>query len=112
MQHQALLTALLSSLDRTLDPQLSIFSSPPSTLHPPPSTRCTLNPLLSTPKRALTSVLQVFFGKYDMTIHSESIASSAQLWTELRGSVSLIPNSSGGNGAASFGHIMYAQASL
>jgi hypothetical protein len=31
---------------------------------------------------------------------------SPALWTELRESVSLIPNTSGGNGAASFGHIM------
>ena len=50
---------------------------------------------------------QAFFGKFDMSIHSGPLAKgTAAIWTELRESVSLIPNTSGGNGAASFGHIM------
>ena len=55
---------------------------------------------------ALMALRQVFFGKFDMTIHSGTVSSTGALWTELREAVSLIPNSSGGNGAASFGHIM------
>ena len=56
---------------------------------------------------ALMTLRQCFFGKYDMSVHSGNVSQgTAALWAEMRESVTLIANSSGGNGAASFGHIM------
>ena len=50
---------------------------------------------------------QVFFGSFDLEIHtSGGSVDTKAVWSRLRESVTRIPNSSGGNGAASFGHIM------
>lgn len=56
---------------------------------------------------ALMNLRQLFFGFFDMACHmSNSPVNSAELYSKLRQEISLIPNSTGTNGAASFGHLM------
>lgn len=56
---------------------------------------------------ALFNLRQLFFGIFDMTIHTSTPPiNTGELWEKLRYEVSLIPNYKGTNGAASFGHLM------
>lgn len=60
-------------------------------------------------KNALASLRylrQIFFGKFDMTAHTQERIDSKSLWHKLRKEVSLIPSLENTNPAASFGHIM------
>mmetsp|Transcript_10028 Transcript_10028/g.24804 ORF Transcript_10028/g.24804 Transcript_10028/m.24804 type:complete len:676 (+) Transcript_10028:78-2105(+) len=55
----------------------------------------------------LLNLRQAFFGSFDLSIHMTSDrVDTGKVWSELREEITRIPNSSGGNGAASFGHIM------
>eukprot|EP00741_Cyanophora_paradoxa_P006272 tig00000989_g6081.t1 len=54
----------------------------------------------------LLTLRQVFFGLFDMAIHTRDSADTAALWAELRKEVTLIEHTPGTNPAASFGHMM------
>ena len=55
----------------------------------------------------LLNLRQVFFGSFDLEVHTSGVTvDTKSVWSKLREEVTRIPNSSGGNGAASFGHIM------
>ncbi|RMG31057.1 MAG: hypothetical protein D6732_15215 [Methanobacteriota archaeon] len=55
---------------------------------------------------SLKYLRQIFFGKFDMTAHTQDKIDSASLWHKLRKEITLIPSTEGTNPAASFGHIM------
>jgi len=57
---------------------------------------------------ALFTLRQLFFGIFDMTIHTkqEKEVNSAELYSKLRKEITLIANHPGTNPVASFGHLM------
>lgn len=56
---------------------------------------------------ALFNLRQLFFGFFDMHCHmSKPPIDSASVYAKLREEISLLPNTPGTNGAASFGHLM------
>ncbi len=54
----------------------------------------------------LGNLRQIFFGLFDMKIHTEKIEDTGKTWRELKRQVTLIPELEGANGAAAFGHLM------
>mmetsp|Transcript_34523 Transcript_34523/g.67573 ORF Transcript_34523/g.67573 Transcript_34523/m.67573 type:complete len:675 (+) Transcript_34523:73-2097(+) len=55
----------------------------------------------------LLNLRQVFFGSFDLAIHTSGPkVDTKEVWGSLREKITRIANSSGGNGSASFGHIM------
>eukprot|EP00761_Pharyngomonas_kirbyi_P012748 gb/GECH01012775.1/.p1 GENE.gb/GECH01012775.1/~~gb/GECH01012775.1/.p1 ORF type:complete len:664 (+),score=190.56 gb/GECH01012775.1/:1-1992(+) len=54
----------------------------------------------------LINLRQIFFGLFDMTIHTSPKADTGQVWRKLREEISLIPAADNTNGAANFPHMM------
>jgi thimet oligopeptidase len=49
---------------------------------------------------------QIFFGLYDMTIHTMPAVDSGAVWARMRPEVCMVPETPGNNPAASFGHLV------